>query len=465
MKICLISPPYNSAVKSIVGVTSPPLGLAYLASMVRKEHEVKIIDANVLDYTMENVRSEIENFSPDLVGITSVTPSIPQAYAVARIAKETVDCTVVIGGPHASFLPVRTLKECGAIDAVVRGEGEKTFEKMVSALEKGRPLAEVGGIVCRNGGRIIDSGPGEIFENVDEIPFPSQDLLPLDRYQFDGQRYTAMLSSRGCPFGCSFCASSRLFGGRWRGRSPENVLEEMRTVYEDYGIQNIEFVDDTFTLDRRRAESICDGIIREGWDLKWGASSRVDTLSRQLLMKMKRAGCWLIYLGIESGSQKVLETIGKRITLDQVRRAVRMVNEAGIEVLGSFIIGFPQDTEKTVKETIRFAKKLNLDYAQFSVLTPYPGTPVYDEAKEEGALLTEDWSGYTAIEPVMRHRDLPPDKLNTFIRRAYVSFYLRPRILMRWFARGQLTLIRRAVRGAIGYLRGDHSEVQADFSF
>lgn len=412
------------------------------------------------------MRAEIENFSPDVIGITSVTPSMPQAYAVAHMAKEILeDCTVVIGGPHASFLPIQTLKECGAIDAVVRGEGEKTFEKIVRTVEKGGSLADVRGIVYRRGKKITDTGPEEIFENIDEIPFPSRDLLPLDRYRFENHKYTTMLTSRGCPFGCSFCASSRLFGGQWRGRSPENVLEEIRVVHEDYGIKNIEFIDDTFTLDRKRAENICDGIIHEGWDLIWGASSRVDTLSPQLLMKMKRAGCWLIYLGIESGSQRILDTIGKRITLDQVKRAVRMVKEAGIEVLGSFIIGFPADTEETIKETIQFARKLNLDYAQFSVLTPYPGTLIYDDVVSDQSLLTEDWSRYTAIEPVIRLDNIPPSRLNVFIQRAYMSFYMRPHIIMKWLARGQLTLIRKAVKGAIDYLSGDKSNTPSDSTF
>ena len=381
MKICLISPPYNSAVKSVVGVSSPPLGLAYIASVLRQNREVKIIDSNILNYAIGDVERELRSFNPDVVGITSVTPSIYEAYKVAETAKKVrEDCTVVLGGPHATFMPRETMEECKYIDIIVRGEGEETTRELIENIEKGAPLNEVKGITFREKNGIIDTEPRLFIKNIDNIPFPSRDLLPMHLYKFNGVKYTTMLTSRGCPFKCSFCSSSRLFGGYWRGRSPENVLEEMKTVYEEYGIRNIEFMDDTFTLNQERAEKICDEIIKQGWDISWGASSRVDTLSKKLVEKMKKAGCWIIFLGIESGSQKILDAIGKRITLEQVKKAVKILKDAGIQVLGSFIIGFLQDTKETIKETIKFAKSLNLNYAEFSILTPYPGTPIFDYA-------------------------------------------------------------------------------------
>ena len=383
MKVCLISPPYNSAVKSVVGISSPPLGLAYIASVLRQNHEVKIIDSNILNYTIGDVEEELRSFNPDVVGITSVTPSIYEAYKVAETAKKVrEDCTVVLGGPHATFMPRETMEECKYIDIIVRGEGEETTRELIENIEKGAPLNEVKGITFREKNGIIDTEPRLFIKNIDNIPFPSRDLLPMHLYKFNGVKYTTMLTSRGCPFKCSFCSSSRLFGGYWRGRSPENVLEEMKTVYEEYGIRNIEFMDDTFTLNQERAEKICDEIIKQGWDISWGASSRVDTLSKRLVEKMKKAGCWILFLGIESGSQRILDTIGKRITLEQVKKAVKILKDAGIQVLGSFIIGFLQDTKETIKETIKFAKSLNLNYAEFSILTPYPGTPIFDYAKK-----------------------------------------------------------------------------------
>jgi radical SAM superfamily enzyme YgiQ (UPF0313 family) len=455
MKICLISPPYNSAVKSVVGVSSPPLGLAYIASMLRQSHEVKIVDSNILNYTIRDVERELRSFNPDVVGITSVTPSIYEAYKVAETAKKVrEDCKVVLGGPHATFMPRQTMEECKYIDIIVKGEGEETTRELIENIEKGAPLSEVKGITFREKNEIIDTEPKLFIKNIDNIPFPSRDLLPIHLYKFNGVKYTTMLTSRGCPFKCSFCSSSRLFGGYWRGRSPENVLEEMKTVYEEYGIRNIEFIDDTFTLNQERAEKICDEIIKQGWDISWGASSRADTLSRRLAEKMKKAGCWIIYLGIESGSQKILDAIGKRITLEQVKKAVKILKDAGIQVLGSFIIGFLQDTKETIKETIKFAKSLSLDYAQFSILTPYPGTPIFDYAKKHGMLLTEDWSKYTGIEPVIKIEGVSEREIKALFQKAYITFYLRPRIIMRWLKNKQFSFMKSGIKAVINYLGG-----------
>jgi radical SAM superfamily enzyme YgiQ (UPF0313 family) len=455
MKACLVSPPYNSAVKSVVGVSSPPLGLAYLASVLRRDHEVKIIDSNILGYRLEDVRRELRSFYPEVVGITSVTPSIPQAYAVAEIAKKVrEDCTVVMGGPHVTFLPEQTLKECEYVDVIVKGEGEKTVEELARAVENGEPLEKVRGITFRKGNQIVNSEPMPLIKNIDEIPFPSRDLLPTDKYQVNGIKYATMLTSRGCPFGCSFCSSSRLFGGYWRGRSPENVLEEMRIIYEDYKTRNIEFMDDTFTLNQKRAEKICDEIIKEGWDITWGASSRVDTITKKIAEKMKKAGCWILFLGIESGCQRILDEIGKRITIEQIKKAVKVVKDTGIKVLGSFMIGFPEDTLESIKQTINFAKNLNLDWAEFSILTPYPGTPIFNFATENNLLLTDDWSKYTAIDPTMKIKDVTEKRLKSFLQKAYISFYLRPKIVWRWIRNKQFLFIKDGVKAAINYLEG-----------
>jgi len=455
MKVCLISPPYNSAAESVVGITSPPLGLAYIASMLRQNHEVKIIDSIILNYTLRDIEKELQTFNPDVVGIASVTPSIYEAYKVAKIAKKVrEDCIVVLGGPHATFMSRQTLEECKYIDIIVKGEGEETTKELIESIEKGAPLNKVRGITFREKNEIIDSEPRPFIKNIDDIPFPSRDLLPMHLYKFNGVRYTTMLTSRGCPFKCSFCSSSRLFGGYWRGRSPENVLEEMKIIYEEYNIKNIEFIDDTFTLDQERAEKICDGIIKQGWNISWGASSRVDTLSKKLVEKMKKAGCWILFLGIESGSQKILDAIGKRITIEQAKEAVKIIKDAGIQVLGSFIIGFIQDTKETIKETIKFAKSLNLDYAEFSILTPYPGTPIYEYVEKNNLLLTKDWSKYTATEPIIKIDGIPEKQLKRFFKEAYIDFYLRPRIALKWLKNKQFSFIKSGIKAAINYLGG-----------
>jgi len=462
LRICFITPPYNSAVKSAIGTTSPPLGLAYLASMVRDDHDVRIIDSDILNYSLDDVRRELKSFYPDVVGITSATPSIYEAYKVAEIAKKVNEnCKVIMGGPHVSFLPEETLIECKNVDIIVRGEGEETIRELMHAIESNKPLRNVKGITFRKGDAILSTENRPFIKNIDKIPFPSFDLLPTRKYQVQGVRYSAMISSRGCPFGCSFCASSRLFGRCWRGRSPENVLEEIKILYEKYKIGNIEFMDDTFTLNQKRAEKICDLIINEGLDISWGASSRVDTISRRLAEKMKKAGCWIIFLGIESASQKILNQIGKKISISQIRRAVKILKDAGIQILGSFILGFPDETLRSAEETIAFAKRLDLDYAQFSILTPYPGTPLYDYADKQGLLTTKNWSKYTATEPIMKLKNLTTKQIKWLFEKAYVTFYLRPKILWKWIRQKQFLFIKNTIKTAINYLTQWNSSKQS----
>ena len=239
------------------------------------------------------------------------------------------------------------------------------------------------------------------------------------------------MSSRGCPFQCIFCSSSRFFGKKYRTRTTKNVVDEMEYLVSEYKPRSIEFSDDEFTLNRKRVEEICDEIKSRGLDIGWACSSRVDTISRSLLKKMKRAGCFLIYYGIESGSQRILNFIKKGIRIDQIVKAVRWTKEAGIKALGSFIIGFPDETREEIEETIKFSKKLNLDYAQFSIATPYPGTELYQIAKRNGLLLTNDWSEYTAARPVMKMRKLSSEELLKIYREAYMKFYLSLKILLR----------------------------------
>jgi len=253
------------------------------------------------------------------------------------------------------------------------------------------------------------------------------------------------MTSRGCPFNCTFCASSLLFGKRFRGRSPKNVVDEIEQVVSEYNPESIEFSDDEFTLDRKRVAGICDEIRRRGLSVIWACSSRVDVISRELLRKMRAAGCFFIYYGVESGSQRILNLMRKGITMEQVIDAIRWTKEVGIETLASYIIGFPGETEEDIEETIALAKKLNTDYAQFSLATPYPGTELYSSAKEKGLLLTEDWPQYTAGKPIILNNDCSKEDLMRLLTKAYKSFYLSPRILLRHLRKRHLPLILRAI--------------------
>ena len=257
MKILLLSPPTISVIRTVVGTTGPPLGLAYLASMVRDEHDVLIVDSLAEDYDYEDVKRIIKRYDPDVFGITSTTSMVPDAYKIAKIAKEhNENVKVVMGGPHATFVPERTFKECPYLDFIVRGEGEQTFKELIECLEKKKDPSNILGLSINMHNKVKNNSPRPLIKDIDRIPMPSYDLLPMEKYQVDGVRFGTVMTSRGCPFDCAFCSSSLQFGKRWRGHSDSRVIEELRLLHEKYGIREIEFLDDTFTLNKPRAIKI-----------------------------------------------------------------------------------------------------------------------------------------------------------------------------------------------------------------
>jgi len=451
MRFLFVSPPSRFDLKKNLGIVGIPLGLGYLASVLEKEnHKVKIIDAPVLDYTLEDIKEEIKEFKPDWVGITSVTSTIYDAYKVAEIAKEVdPEIRTIMGGPHVSFTARKTLEECRFVDVVARGEGEG----VVLDIAKGYDLSEIKGITYREDGEIRENEPRGFIQDLDNLPFPAYHLFPMERYQIEGERFANIITSRGCPFSCIFCSSSALCGKRWRARSPGNVVEELEFLKDRYGITEVEFLDDTFTLNRHRAEEICDLMIKKRLNIRWSCSSRVDTISQALVKKLKRAGCYLLYLGIESGSQKLLDTIQKKITLAQARDAVRMIKEQGLQTVCTFMLGIPGETVKTIKSTINFAKRLNPSMAQFTLLTPYPGTKLFSIADKKGWILTKDWSKYTIIKSVMEVPGLTNRVLNKWLSKAYLSFYVRPSFLFEKLKRREVYFIKRAPKAVLNYIK------------
>jgi len=427
MKILLIYPPSSSALKSALGIISPPLGLAYLASVARNQgFDVKIIDGPAENLSLRELGSKIKLYDPDIVGITATTPIIPDAYNTARIAKKiNPNVLVIIGGPHVTFTPEQTIRECPQIDIVVRGEGEKIFAELLQAVDSGRDFSNIQGITYKKGNIIKSNPPMPIIRNIDEIPIPAYDLLPMNKYVVNGIKFGTIITSRGCPYNCIFCVSSALFGRKFRPHSPKRVLEELEILHYDYGIKEIEFLDDTFTIDRRRVREITRRIIKEDLDISWSASSRVNTFDFETGLLMKKAGAHTIYFGIESGSQKVLDFIRKRITLQQSIDAVKTARKINLNVLGSFIIGFPIETASDILKTIEFSRKLGVDYAQYTIATPFPGTYLWNYAHKHNLLLTKNWKKYTALEVVMKSFFLTPKQIKRFLLRAYIAFYLR----------------------------------------
>ena len=446
MKVLLISPPTESAVRRVMGETMPPLGLAYLASMVKDEHNVKIIDSIAEGYEMEDVARIIRDSDPDIVGLTATTSMMPDAYEVAKIAKGiNENARIILGGPHATFVPERTMQECPQVDFIVRGEGEYTFKELVYVLGNGADFKDIKGLTFKKNGKIISNPPRKLIEDIDRIPIPSYDLLPMKKYKSGKVEFATIITSRGCPFNCIFCSSSLQFGKKWRGHSVKRTMEELSILRNEYGKTEVEFLDDTFTLSKPRAVAIANKIREEGLDISWTASSRVDTFSTEIANTMKKGGAHTVYFGLESGSQKTLDFIGKGITPEKSGLAVKNAREAGLHALGSFVIGFPEENWEDVNETIKFSKKVGVDFAQFTIATPYPGTKLWSYALKEKLLLTMNWKRFTTLEPVMKLKYITASQIAKALKLAYLKFYLRPKTLGRDLIKDKGFIFRKAM--------------------
>ena len=429
--ITLVNPLSSTEVISKIDFKTPPIGLAYLASMLRENgYKVRIVDNVVEKLSLDELVRKIKDSV--VVGITTTTPTFNTALKYAKKIKSTLENVfVILGGIHVSFMPYSALKH-EFVDAVCIGEGEYTLLEAVERLDRGKSLEGVRGLMYKEDGRIIDNGRRDFIKNLDELPFPAYDLLPLEKYSILGQKleHFPLMSSRGCPFGCRYCASSRFMGRMFRARSAENVADEIEWLNDKFGAKYVAFGDDTFTLSKKRVLEFCREIRERGLDVEWSCSSRVDTIDGETIREMKRAGCNCIYYGVESANPQILNNFyRKRIKLEQVVDAVKKTKENEILTVCSFIIGAPMETREDMMRTLKFSIKLDPDYAQYSILTPYPGTEIYEEAAKKGWLLTENFDDYTCGKPVLKNFYLSPKEISKFLRYCYIRFYLRPKFI------------------------------------
>lgn len=440
MKVLLLFPPvtlkerYSEDMKDDkeIGGHLPPLGLLYLGAMLKENGiEVKLLDATASALDENGIFKSIERESPDLIGISVLTSTFHRTKELAkRIKAKFLDTPIVMGGPHISVFPSETLEENPDIDYCVFGEGEHTLVELVEALEGEGNLSKIKGLVYRENGAVEKNEARESIKDLDSLPFPARDLLDMEKYSPLPNNYKRlplvnMLVSRGCPFGCSFC-SKAVVGRIYRIRSVENVIVEIKELKEKYGIREVAFWDDVFTVKRDWVLEFCDRLKSEGIDISWTCESRVNLVDLELLKKMKEAGCWNIFYGIESGEQELLDNINKGIKVEQIKNAVKWTKEAGIEIRGSFMLGLPGETPELGRKTIQFAIDLDVDYAQFSVTTPFPGTKLYEDSSKFGTLL-QDFDRYTEWTPVfIPHGYKNENELKEIHRKAYRRFYLRP---------------------------------------
>lgn len=409
-----------------------PLFLAYSAAQLKAAgFNVVYIDSVIQDFNFERTIVEAKKVHPDVIFMETTTPSIEADYKNLTALKDATAARIIVGGPHATYFHKQVLVECPAIDIVIRHEFDTKIAKVVSNLDD---LAVVGGVTYRNGDEIIDNGDGEMAENLDAVPFPDRDIIPWRWYLeawYSRKPFMNMMTSRGCPYHCSFCLwPQSMYGHKQRFRSLDNVFSEIAMLVERYGVRELNIDDGTFTTRRERVLEFCRRLRKEKYDLIWTCNGRVDNIDDEMLGEMRLAGCKLIRLGVESGSQEVLNQIQKGLTLKQIEKGVRLVKKHGIQALGGFMFGFPCDSRESVEQTIRFAKRLSPDQVQFSICMCYPGTSLYEDAKEKGLLLAKNFKEFDmTCGPVVKTMDMERHELSNILARAYREFYFRPKFM------------------------------------
>ncbi len=436
MDILFINPPWTVENKDNLwkNVRScfPSLGIAYMASFLEKHGKlVKILDCTAEEISLNEIRSVLKKYDkPEFIGITSTTPTIVNALNIAEICKKEFSrVKVVLGGVHPTVLPGEVL-ENKWVDYVVRDEGEVTIKELV----EGKNPGDIPGLSYKAGKDIIHNASRPLIKDLDELPIPAYHLLPIEKYHPAVGAYKrlpamSLFTTRGCPGRCTFCYKT--FYGKVRLRSAKNIIEEIKLLQNNYGIEEIAFYDDAFTVSKKRVKELCCLLKEEKIDVAWTCFSISKHIDEQCLILMKESGCHLILFGVESADDQILKNINKNISLEQVKETIRLCRKIGIETRTSFMFGNPGETEETIKRTINFAIEMDSDEAQFNIVTAYPGTELFSWAEEKGCLLTKDWSKYNMSEINIIVPTLDERILKKYYKLSHRKFYLRPKIILR----------------------------------
>ena len=395
---------------------APPLGLAYIgAALLQEGFEVSAIDFNVSGLNLVRVERMIIRDKPDLVGISAHTETYPNALKIAAKVKETDPAVkVIMGGPHPSIMPDVVLAEAN-VDFVAVGEGEGTLLELMQYLSsKIGSLAEIKGLGYKTSDGTLQINERRELLNPDTLPIPARELFPLDFYK---DRWNVLAARGGCPFRCPFCSASYIWSGKRRARSPENILTEIKILVEHYGADYIFFADDIFTLDKKWVYQVLDLLKTLPYPIEWGCSTRVDMVTPELLKDMAAAGCRALQYGVESGCQKILDSV-KGIKKDQVITAVKAARAVDIDVACSFMVPFPEDTAETIRETKDFMKKVYAAGSKIllSFTSPYPGTYFYENAEALGLkILTDNWEEFDAKHNVLETKYLTGQEIDALV--------------------------------------------------
>lgn len=424
----------------------PPLGLAYIAANLEKNgFDVKILDVQVLNLLSKEAKKAIIDAKADVVGITCMTPNFHGALEAARFAKES-GAIVVLGGPQISTYPKESI-DFDFIDYAIEGEGEEAFLKFVKAIQNKSPVNTIGGLVYKENGKIYSNGP-VIVKDLNSIPMPAWHLLPMEKYKciITERPFITMVTSRGCPYRCGFCFKSYTDKTN-RRHNPKTIVDEIEYCIKKYKIREVMFYDDTFTLKREHVEGICNEILKRRIKIKWEAPTRLNVVDEKLLKLMKKAGCFRLRYGIESGDPRILKVMNKGISLNLAKKVFKLSKKVGIQRFAYFIIGYYSDTEDSIKNTINFAKELDPDWVMFTAATPLPKTNLFELCVNDGLVDKNYWLDFMKGKNDGRMNYLVKDT-EKWIKEAYRELYMRPSFIIK-----KMMQIRR-VYEFFNYLKG-----------
>jgi radical SAM superfamily enzyme YgiQ (UPF0313 family) len=439
MKFSFINPSQTPGDLDMCSKAWPPLGMLYIAGVLRREGiEVSVLDQTARGFSDEQVLGWVKKEDPDILGFSVLQSAAKEASKLAEIVKAwNPNITIVMGNYHATFNDARILKKYPCVDVIVRGEGEYACLDLAKCSEKKGNLRDVKGITIRDDEDIVSTPDRPLIKNIDDLPFPDRNLTNAQYtstvfgVKVATRKFTTVLTSRGCSFQCSFCGCRKFARGVWRPRSVKNIMNELKMLQNE-GYEEILLVDDNFTLNRKRARKLCREIRKERLSLRWFCDSRVDHCDYDTFRDMVRAGCNGVYFGIESANQRILDYYNKGITPQQAVDAVRKARKAGVSIIvGSFIVGAPDENRSEVENTLNFAQKLDIDVPSFSILGAIPGTQVWNDLSTKG-LINEDECWETGVfVPNVSPNTVPFEEIRSTIYDHFREFYLRPKFLLK----------------------------------
>jgi anaerobic magnesium-protoporphyrin IX monomethyl ester cyclase len=425
MRILLLNPPARRP--QYQSIVVPPLGLMYVGSALKNAgFDVTIKDAFAEGMDWPAYAEYIESEKPDILGIGGMSPVIDTAFKAIKIARPHTRY-IIMGGPHLSLYRQQIFDQCPEVDIGVVGEGEETAVSLMKALESGSSMDGIDGVITRN----ISNPDRKMIPDIDSLPMPDRGMIPKHLYRYPLSKHrpvTTVFSSRGCPYGCTFCDKST-FGSTWRARSVDNVLAELDEIINCHRIKSVIFYDDLFTVKKERVVGICEEILKRSYKLDWKCEGRVNLVDPEVLKLMKRAGCSMIAYGVESANQTGLDYLNKNISTDQVIRAFDLTAKAGIRTMAYFILGIPVEAYEDELKTIALAKKIRATYAQFSILSPYYGTKIYADAVQKAwyrEIDAQNPMDKDLKRPVVISENWDEEKLKKILKTAHREFYLRP---------------------------------------